>query len=203
MIELKETKDGFVNQVLDVLKDVLPKEWHAEYGERDGIPSVVLSDHKDRMMGVKVEQLKEYYSKTESIRAVTEKIVELFEDTSDMVAGLDTFENAKNDIRFALIHETHRHFNENMPYIAMDDLRLVYTVQVYVNNSTGNVFVDNKLMEKWKVTADDLYNVAKNNGDLKTYQMSNAFYGVSNNPNGYGAGGLWCDNACQLPRLRF
>ena len=203
MIELKETKDGFVNQVLDVLKDVLPKEWHAEYGERDGIPSVVLSDKKDRMMGVKVEQLKEYYSETESVSAVAEKIVELFGDAFSMVDGLNTFENAKDNIRFALIHETHRHFNENMPYIAMDDLRLVYTVQVYVNNSTGNVFIDNKLMGKWKVTADDLYNAAKNNGDLRTYQMSNAFYGITNNPNGYGAGGLWCNNAYETLSENF
>ncbi|WP_026835803.1 DUF5688 family protein [Eubacterium xylanophilum] len=117
-----------------------------------------------------IDDLYEKYDKGEvSLQQVCEEVSQRYDSSLDFdkeYTNLDVrLENCRDRIIYKLIsYDDNEEMLKDIPYIPFLDFAIIMLVVVKIDKrGMHSIKVDNKLLEKWKVTIGELYSIAKDN----------------------------------------
>lgn len=105
-----------------------------------------------------------------SILRIVSEIVNVFENRTNPISNfkvesIESIENYENKIYFKIANfEKNKEFLKDRPFIRFCDLCIIFNILIHETHDTiGSVPVNNHVLNKWGVTVENLYELAKMN----------------------------------------
>ena len=134
----------------------------------------------------------EKYKNGTCLSVLVANIMDIYNEKKDTefdASLFESYEKVKDKVVFKIINkEMNKEFVSNGPHFDFLDLSMVFYIIVFNDgDGIGSVKVTNKLLDKWKITAEQLKTDAKANTPLlqplKMCTLANMITGIMNNNN--------------------
>lgn len=185
--------EKFCEEIKQRLTDTIPNDYGIiirKVSKNNGVSYRGISIHaKDRGSIAPTFYLdglyEDYVNEIFTIDEICEKVYSLsigklneIDNSQDNFQKVINFENVKGDIILKLVnYELNKDYLKNVPHTRWNDLAIIYNCQMKINNNQGNVIVDggmnidNRLMNIWNISKEELHSVALENIKRNYYPM--------------------------------